>query len=76
MYETVLNLLSGFGLPAICFFLAWYEMREQRKEYTNLLQTEQVKHETESKELTQAINNNTVVMERILEKLRLDEATA
>lgn len=57
MTEAV-NLISTVGFPIACTIAMWY-----------LLEKERESHKEESKQLTDAISNNTRIMERILDAL-------
>lgn len=57
-FTTLSDLISNIGFPiAMCVIMAWYvyKMNEEHKE--------------EVKNLSEAINNNTIVMSRVLENL-------
>lgn len=63
--ENIVTIITNLGFPiAICIMLMWYI-----RELIN-------KHETETKEFTQALNNNTLVLQKLCDKLdveRVDE---
>ena len=58
--SAITTIVSNLGFPITCVIVMFY-----------FLQKEQSSHKEETQKLTEAINNNTVVMERVLE--RLDE---
>lgn len=53
------NLISTMGFPIACTVAMWY-----------LLEKERDAHKEETKQLTEAIANNTRIMERVLDVLR------
>lgn len=53
------NLISTMGFPIACTIAMWY-----------LLEKERDAHMEETKQMTEAIANNTRIMERVLEILR------
>lgn len=53
------NLISTMGFPIACTIAMWY-----------LLEKERDAHKEETKQMTEAIANNTRIMERVLEILR------
>jgi len=58
------NLISTMGFPIACTVAMWY-----------LLEKERDAHKEETKQLTEAISNNTRIMERVLDVLhRLEGA--
>lgn len=58
--SSIATIISNLGFPITCVIVMFY-----------FLQKEQNSHKEETQKLTEAINNNTIVMERVLE--RLDE---
>lgn len=56
--EVITGLVSNLGFPAamVCYF-AWYNVRRDEQ------------HSKEVSKLTQAVNNNTIVMEKLISKL-------
>lgn len=53
------NLISTMGFPIACTVAMWY-----------LLEKERDAHKEETRQMTEAIANNTKIMERVLETLR------
>lgn len=59
--STVTNLISTIGFPiAISLVLMWYIMKQNDN------------HSNEVKALTNALNNNTVILQRVCDKLDLE----
>ena len=59
--STVTNLISSIGFPiAISLVLMWYIMKLNDN------------HSAEVKALTNALNNNTVILQRVCDKLDLE----
>lgn len=60
--EIVLNAIKEVGFPIACvMYLFWQNYQEQKT------------HKEESSEWVDALNRNTVVMEKILTKIGVDE---
>ena len=55
---TVVNIVSNVGFPIACVAVMFYQMEQERKS-----------HKEESDKWIEAINNNTKVMEKVLEKV-------
>lgn len=56
--ETITKLLSNFAFPVVCvvvMFAMWYRETE--------------KHEIEMDKMTEALKNNTLVMQKLVDKL-------
>ena len=54
----VTNIVSNVGFPIACVAVMFYQMEQERKS-----------HKEESDKWVEAINNNTKVMEKVLEKV-------
>lgn len=56
--ENIVELLSQFGFPvAMCLLLFWYVTRKDEQ------------HKEEMDKMSEAINNNTLVMQKLIDKL-------
>lgn len=54
----ITNIVSNVGFPIACVAVMFYQMEQERKS-----------HKEESDKWVEAINNNTKVMEKVLEKV-------
>lgn len=62
--NTIMQLISGVGFPvAVCLICFWY-INKQSEE-----------HKAEIDELTKALNNNTLVMQRLVDSLKQEVTT-
>lgn len=67
--ETWIDILSNFGFPiACCGILMWYvfQLQKQHKEELRHIMDE---HKLETDKMTEAINSNTLILTKLLEKL-------
>lgn len=56
--EEIVSLISNVGFPIACVCVMFYQMEKERES-----------HKQESEKWVEAINNNTKVMEKVLEKV-------
>ena len=56
--EAITTLISNMGFPIACVIALFWYLNKEREE-----------HKAETQKLSDAINNNTLVMERILSKV-------
>ena len=56
--SMVTSIVSNVGFPIACVAVMFYQMEQERKS-----------HKEESDKWVEAINNNTKVMEKVLEKV-------
>lgn len=70
---AVLSAISQVGFPIVCVIaMAWYVkyITDKNREEINRINE---KHGTEMKEITTAINNNTLALQRLCDKLGSEE---
>lgn len=67
--DTIVQIVSSVGFPIVCcWFCFWYVKYitdKNREDIANLNE----QHKEESNKMIEAINNNTLVMERLVEKI-------
>lgn len=56
--ETISSLFSNLAVPVACLIAMFFLWNKERED-----------HKTEQKELTEAIANNTLVMQKLVDKL-------
>ncbi len=67
--EDFITLISNFGFPiACCGVLMWYinKLQEQFQEQLKIIMQE---HKEETNKMTEAINSNTLVMQKLVDKI-------
>ena len=74
--ETWVQLISSLGVPVVAMLgLAWYivkkdkESRERDSEFEKMIMQIMETHKSEIKELQDVINNNTLVLTKVYERL-------
>ena len=60
--QTISQLISNVGFPIACVCVMFWQQNEERKS-----------HEAESKTWVEALNRNTVVIEKLSTKLGVDD---
>lgn len=72
-FASVLQAIATLGFPIVCcLMLFWYVYKRENK-YDEQINELTNKHEAEVHQLVEAVNNNTRVMQRILDKLGVDD---
>lgn len=61
-FQTVIAAVSAVGFPVVFCFVLYKQMIDQSKE-----------HRMESEKLTEAIHNNTLVIQKLVDKLGDDD---
>lgn len=67
--QEVETLITSVGFPiAMCLLFAWYIYKRDEKD-----STKDMEHKQEVDKLSEAISNNTIVMEKLLKVLSLKD---
>ena len=67
--ETLLNAIQTFGISVVmCLLMAWF-VKYMFDKFLNLLETEKESHKSEVTMLKDALNNNTVALTKVAERL-------
>lgn len=56
--DAIISLFSNLAVPVACLIATFYLWNKERED-----------HKTEQKELSEAVNNNTLVIQKLLDKL-------
>ena len=56
--DVIVNLFSNLAVPVACLIATFYLWNKERED-----------HKQEQKELSEAIHNNTLVMQKLIDKL-------
>ena len=69
--NAITTLIGSFGFPIVaCIGMAWYvkyQTDQNKKEVENMRR----EHKEEVQKMTEAINNNTVAMQKLVDKIEL-----
>lgn len=79
-----LAIITQIGIPgAFCIALGWYvkfqttnyrqDIREMQAKYSEELREIRAEHKEETQKMTDALNNNTIVMQRIVDRIDKEE---
>lgn len=67
--ETVMQLISNYIFPVVaCIALSWY-FAKVNEQYRQDIKDLNATHKEETKQLSEAIDNNTKVIQRLLDKM-------
>ena len=65
----IIQIISSLGFPiACCLGLGWY-VKTQTDNYRNDVKDIQREHKEETKQMTDALNNNTLALQHLAEKI-------
>lgn len=72
-FQEVLTAINTVGFPIVACCCIAYFFAKTNDNYRNDLKEQNAAHKEETKQLTEAINRNTIVMEKLLTKLDHEE---
>lgn len=68
-FNTILQVIGSYGFPIVaCCALAWY-FNKINENYRNDLKELNANHKEEVKAMTDAISNNTLVIQKLVDSL-------
>jgi hypothetical protein len=65
----VISLISNVGFPVVLTVVLMGYIKTREEKHDQQLKEERQQHDQESKNMTEAINNNTLVLQRLIDKL-------
>ena len=69
MEEVLMEAIQSFGFPVVvCGVLMWY-INEINKRFNEQLTSIMNQHKTETDKMVEAINSNTLVMQRLVDRI-------
>lgn len=71
--EQIMQLISNYLFPIVaCIALAWY-FSKVNEQYRQDIKELTASHKEESKQLADAVNNNTAALQRLVDKMEDDK---
>lgn len=67
--NTLTQLIASYGFPIVmCLLMAWY-VYDTNKKHRGEVEKLNEQHKEEMKQVTEALNNNTLALQRLCDKL-------
>ncbi len=73
MLEEIIKLVQSLGFPIACVCAMFIMWQNEVKLHDSEMDKMRTTLETQSKATTEALNNNTQILTRILERIKVDE---
>lgn len=71
--DTVLQMITSVGFPIVaCIFMGWY-VKYQTDNYRNEVRDMQKEHKDEISKLSEVLQNNTLAIQKLCDKLEEDK---
>lgn len=67
----VSEMISTVGFPIVCFLLCGWYVKYREDKNDEKVEKLNNQHDTESKQMIEAINNNTMALQKLAEKLEV-----
>ena len=72
--NTIITMIGSLGFPIVaCIGLAWF-FAKVNENYRNDIKEMNVNHKAEMDKMTEAINNNTLVIQKLIDKMEEGES--
>lgn len=71
--NTIMTMVGSLGFPIVACIGMAYFFAKVNENYRSDIKDMQNTHKEETKQLTEAVNNNTLVIQRLIDKLDKEE---
>lgn len=68
-FEAISNLISTVGFPIVCFLMAGWYVKYREDKNDEKFDKLNNQHDEENKRITEALNNNTIALQKLTDKL-------
>ena len=69
--QAITEIVSTIGFPIVCFLLCGWYVKYREDKNDDKLEKLNMQHDTESKQMIDAINNNTIALQKLAERLEV-----
>lgn len=67
--SAITEVISTVGFPIVCFLLCGWYVKYREDKNDEKVEKLNAQHDTESKQMIAAINNNTIALQKLAERL-------
>ena len=67
--STIVSLIGSLGFPIVCCIIMFKQMEKDRERNGELREADRIAHAAEMDKVTTALNNNTLVMQKLIDAL-------
>ena len=67
--SLAVQLIGSLGFPIACCIYLFYSIGEERKENAAQREADRLEHKQEMDKVTEALNNNTIVVQKLIDTL-------
>ena len=68
-FEAISNLIATVGFPIVCFLMAGWYVKYREDKNDEKFEKLNNQHDEENKRITEALNNNTIALQKLTDKL-------
>jgi len=68
-FKTLSDLISTVGFPIVCFIMCGWYVKYREDKNDEKFDKLNSQHDDESKRMTEAVNNNTLALQKLTDKL-------
>ena len=64
---NIASLVGSLGFPIVCCVVMFLQLEKDRESNNAMRESDRVAHAKEMEKITEALNNNTIVMQRLVD---------
>lgn len=68
-FKAISDLISTVGFPIVCFLMCGWYVKYREDKNDEKFDKLNAQHDDESKRMTEAVNNNTLALQKLTDKL-------
>ena len=70
--NTIVSLIGSLGFPIVCCIIMFRSIEKERETNAAQRELDRAEHREEMQQITAALQNNTIVMQKLVDTLTLD----
>jgi len=71
--QTIISAIGSLGFPIICCVIMFKQLQEDRENNNAQREADRLEHKREMENITSALQNNTIVMQKLVDTLSYPE---
>ena len=71
--QAIASLIGSLGFPIVCCVIMFNQLQKDREQSAALRESDRAAHTAEMEKITSALNNNTIVMQKLIDTLTFSD---
>ena len=73
--NTIVSLIGSLGFPIVCCIIMFRSIEKERETNSTQRELDRQEHKEEMQKITEALQNNTIVMQKLTDTLTFNDST-